>query len=312
MHMSLSSPVVAGAAAVGCAAALTAAPAAPVMELPPLSMPKAVVALAAWDSPLTAVLETGQLALNYLLTPTYSSDPVTNWGTTPGIGLEWNELLPLIHDPVRGFLPHITAVGLIPNFIQVPFPILGQMVENWMGYARLMFQPGGLATIAADLAVKTSAVVTAIGRLVPEITAVMSYQLDVLRFSVTNAFTGVTSALAAGDWEGAWNATVSGFLSPNGVPGTLLNLSIGAGLQTRPDDPETFIPSIRSELQTVGQELSSALAETAPGSAAAASTEAAVKATTRTAAKAKPGRTAPDSISKPAPRHAAATRTAAR
>lgn len=332
MHISLRSPLIAGTAAVGCAAAVAVIPLAPNGSLPALSSANTAVALSAMNSPITALMDTSALALNYLFTSTYSSDPVTNWGTASGIGLEWNALLPLQHDDTLGFLPHITAVGIVPNFIEVPFPIATQMVNNWIGYAQLLFQPGGLATIASDVAAKTSAVVRAVTELVPLMIRTMGYQMELLTASVTGAVTAITAALVSGNLEGAWNAAVDGLLSPSGIPGTLLNLTIGAGIQTDPTDPATFVPSSRYMLQTAGQELASALQTTAEpptsASSAVAPRSAAVKAAAATSATAPvavasvadtggaPSATAgPDSTSKatakPAGRRAAAAARAA-
>lgn len=289
MQIALRSPLIAGTTAVGCAAAAAVAVTslAPTAALPALPSAKSIVALSAWTSPITAVMDTGALALNYSFASTYSSDPATNWGTASNVGPEWNALLPLQHDPTQGFLPHITAVGIIPNFIQVPLPIATQMVNNWIGYAQDLFQPNGLATIASDIAAKTSAFVAAVSELWPQFVAVFGYQMSVLDAAVTGAITDITTALSSGGMEGVWNAVVEGSLSPRGVPGTLLNLTIGAGVQTDPTDPATFVPSARYMLQMAGQELASALETTAAPPASASSSaaprSAAVKAHARAA-----------------------------
>ncbi|MCX6480903.1 MAG: hypothetical protein NTY24_11085, partial [Mycobacterium sp.] len=40
------------------------------------------------------------------------------------------------------------------------------------------------------------------------------------------------ASLASLDFEGAWNVAVDGLFGPSGLPGTSLNLTTGAGVQT--------------------------------------------------------------------------------
>lgn len=265
MRISLCPPVIVGTVAVVGATTYAMAP--PPLVAPSPSLTNAAVASAAFDSPLVALADTVGLALNFTLNPTYSTDPATNWGAASKIGPEWNALFPLVHDPVQGFLPHITAVGVIPNFVQVPFPIAVQVTKNWLDYAQLIVQPAGLTTIANDFAAKMSTVVESVTRLTPQWIANLRYHVNILMASVNNAVTGITRAFGRGDLEGAWNAAVSGLVSPDGIPGAVLNLTIGAGIQTDVTNPATNVPSIRNLLQTSGQELASALATTAPRSA---------------------------------------------
>jgi len=85
--------------------------------------------------------------------------------------------------------------------------------------------------------------------------------------------------LGSGDWEGAWNVAVDGLLGPSGLPGTALDLSIGAGVQTGPIlDPETdivenFVPSFRTATQATIWNTQNALTATAPPPAVSAETE---------------------------------------
>jgi hypothetical protein len=86
--------------------------------------------------------------------------------------------------------------------------------------------------------------------------------------------TAWVDSLAAGDWEGAWNVAVNGLLGPSGLPGTALNLTIGAGVQTGPiinpetDIAENFVPSFRTATQATIWNTQNALTATAPPTAA--------------------------------------------
>jgi hypothetical protein len=87
--------------------------------------------------------------------------------------------------------------------------------------------------------------------------------------------TQVVASLGNGDVEGAWNAAVNGTLGPSGIPGTLLNLTTGAGVQTGPivnpatDIPDNFVPSFRTAFQAAQWTARGAL-QTEPAAAAAA------------------------------------------
>jgi len=72
---------------------------------------------------------------------------------------------------------------------------------------------------------------------------------------VQNIATGITN----GNAEEAWNAAVDGFLGPRGIPGTFLNLTMGAGVQI---DATTVVPSIRGEIQAAVRGIANALSQT--------------------------------------------------
>ncbi len=82
--------------------------------------------------------------------------------------------------------------------------------------------------------------------------------------------------LASLDFEGAWNTAIKGLLGPSGLPGTVLNLLTGAGIQTGPittteDIPGNFVPSLRTSLLGALWTTATALSTSAPLSAEARS-----------------------------------------
>lgn len=83
------------------------------------------------------------------------------------------------------------------------------------------------------------------------------------------------ASLASLDFEGAWNIAVEGLFGPSGLPGTTLNLTTGAGIQTGPIlNPETdiagnFVPSWRTSVQAAVWSIADALQTTAAPAAAA-------------------------------------------
>jgi hypothetical protein len=347
MQISLRSPMIAGTTAIVGAAAVVMTPIAPAAGLPALSSANAAVSLAAYANPFSALYNSFNLGVDYLINGNYSLDAgsgATNWPAA-GISDYTNSVLPFGYwNDGSGYLPAITNIGLIPNSITVPFPVGIQVVNNWIGYGNTAYQAfaqvvdaglnllwapvglsiaivqdlasgnisdipvqiqatlaysvaqiqgaveavvGGAAVIAADVVAKATAAVQVLAAAVPAALANLPRQVGVIAASATTAVTAITTALSTGNVEGAWNAAVAGLLGPTGVPGTVVNLSLGAGVQTgEVSDSTTYyanvVPSVRNELQSLGQGLSLALASTATPPAAAARSAAARSAAART------------------------------
>jgi len=329
MQISLRSPMIAGTTAIVGAAAVAMTPIAPAAGLPALSSANAAVSLAVYANPLSALYNSVNLGIDYLINGNYSLDAgggATNWPAA-GISDYTNSVLPFgFWNDGSGYLPAITNIGLIPNFITVPFPVGFQIVDNWIGYTNTAYQAaaqvidaglnllwapvglsiaivqdlasgniadipvqiqatlayavaqiqdaiaavvGGAGVIAANFVAKATAAVQVLAAAVPAALANVPRQLGVIAASATTAITNITTALSTGNVEGAWNAAVTGLLGPTGVPGTVVNLTLGAGVQTgEVSDSTTYyanvVPSIRNEVQSLGQGLSLALASTAP------------------------------------------------
>ena len=126
---------------------------------------------------------------------------------------------------------------------------------------------------------------TLIGATVGQITAVVNSAVAVV--------TNTVAAIGGGDLGGAYNAVVDGLLGPSGIPGTLLNLTIGAGVQTAPITALTpapyvpataFVPSIRTEVQSLYKGLAGALATPNPVSPPVASVRKAARSAASVAA----------------------------
>lgn len=347
MQISLRSPMIAGTAAIVGAAAVAMTPITPTAGLPALSSANAAVALAAYANPFSALYNSFNLGVDYLINGNFSLDAgsgATNWPAA-GISDYTNSVLPFGYwNDASGYLPAITNIGLIPNSITVPFPVGIQVVNNWIGYGNIAYQAlaqvidaglnllwapvglgiaivedlvsgnvadipvqiqatlaysvaqiqdaaaavvGGAAVIAADVVAKATAAVQVLAAAVPAALANLPRQVGVIAASATTAVTAITTALSTGNVEGAWNAAVAGLLGPTGVPGAVVNLTLGAGVQTgEVSDAATYyanvVPSVRNEAQSLGQGLSLALASTATPPAAAVRSSAAR--TARTAA----------------------------
>lgn len=71
----------------------------------------------------------------------------------------------------------------------------------------------------------------------------------------------VVAGISAGSAEQVWNAAVDGFFGPNGIPGTFLNLTVGAGVQASASE---ITPSIRGEIQAIVHGVATALGTAGP------------------------------------------------
>ena len=376
MQISLRSQMIAGTTAIVGAAAVAMTPIAPAVQLPALSSSNAAVALAAYANPLSALYNSVNLGVNYLINGNYNLNTgagATNWPAA-GISDYTNSVLPYAYwNDGSGYLPAITNIGLIPNLLTVPFPVGTQVVNNWIGYVNTGYQAtaqvinaglnllwapvglgiavvqdivsgnfadipvqiqntiqyavaqaqlaatavvGGVTVIAANFVAKATAAVQLLAAAIPAALANVPRQLAVISASATTAVTNITAALSTGNVEGAWNAAVAGLLGPTGVPGSIVNLTLGAGVQIGDVNGSAtyntnFVPSVRNEVQTLGQGLSVALSSTAATPAAAvrsAATKAVPAAATEGAADAAaPAKHAPAKVG----RHAAAATAAA-
>ena len=135
---------------------------------------------------------------------------------------------------------------------------------------------GVVARAEAVVNYLVSAVPTLIGGTVAQVTALVNSAVAVV--------TNTVAAIGGGDFTGAYNAVVDGLLGPSGVPGTLLNLTIGAGVQTGPivtpnaaGLAPVFAPSIRTEVQSLVKGVAGALATPNPVSPPVASVKKAAR-----------------------------------
>ena len=103
--------------------------------------------------------------------------------------------------------------------------------------------------------------------LVPVLLESTLKQIQVVGDSVGAVFNNFINAFSGPEPDrGAWNAVVEGLLGPSGIPGTLVNLTVGAGVGATLAD---FVPSIRTEVQAGVKAIAGALATPVASSAAA-------------------------------------------
>jgi hypothetical protein len=289
------------------------------LSLPSINVPTvANVTLAGLDSPISELLGSVILGGQLLFNIDSNAADSTTWGPSafpfPGGSIITGGLVAsgVLNGPDLG-------VGYLTQFIDNALPIVRQLgingtdylnatvaglsgagialsegVWNAAGELLTLNIPGALSTLvtsigqAGSLALATGAYVLAnvvnrlqavlgvvVGSLPDLITATLA-QVGVVAASIGRV---VTNTIAATTFEDGWNAAIDGIFGATGVPGTIMNVTIGAGQMIAPlNDPNPFVPSVRTVVRTAVLGISDALATPLPAAAAAAPAAAAKKA----------------------------------
>ena len=255
--------------------------------------------------------QTGGLVLNYLL---YNEDQLGNYSAVGIIPQRINDAEPVQRQLQTNWSNYINVAltqatiaagaidtgiwtfpqalvsaaelalsGDIPGAIQV----LGQAVVTPIAQAtEAVFDAVGY--IVSSVIAKLAAVV---GTIPPIVTTFVGYAvrgLSLLAEQAVGIGTTVINDVTSGNFEGAWNTAVDGLLGPSGLPGSVINLNLGAGVQTGPiltptpaDIEANFAPSLRTAIQGALWRVQDALttppaagaSEPAPSAAAARTAE---------------------------------------
>jgi hypothetical protein len=278
-------------------------------------------------SELLATLELGNTyLLNESLNPTPSPLDPPPVQPNPWAFAGFTGVLPAaLADPALG---GYTSVGLLPQIIDDALPIISQLGYNGSDYLNVtgdaLFGAGyGLSEgvwnaagaaltldfagavddlltginvagtlllgagvyVLANVVAKAEAVINSLVAGIPTLLGVGLLQATTVFDKVVEV---VQETFAAGTFEGGWNAAIDGIFGPSGVPGTILNLTIGAGVQTGPitgpgDIADNFVPSTRTVVQGLVKEIAADLTVTpapvaaAPAAAKSARSAAAVR-----------------------------------
>jgi len=230
-----------------------------------------------------------------------TSWPYAGFGEYWGVPPTNYPVLPLaLIDPALG---GYSSVGVVPQFIDDALPIISQLGYNGSDYLNVTGDAlfgagyalsegvwnaigdlltlniqGAVETFANSISVAGTLLLGAGGYVLQNVVAKAQAVFNTLASGV-GTILGVTAAqislvvaktvqvvqdtFAATTFEGGWNAAIDGLFGPSGIPGTILNLTIGAGVQTGPIvpsdpfDPDTypaaiegnFVPSVRTEVQ---------------------------------------------------------------
>ncbi len=322
MQISLRSHLIAGTAAVVGASAIAMTPVMGAqLSLPSINVPTvANVTLAGLDSPLSQILETGLLGGQLLFNTDQSVADPGLWGPIAfgiqefvGIPVGWLE------NPLNG---GFSSIGLLPQIIDDALPIVRQLGINGSDYLNVTVAalsaagialsegvwnaagdlltldiPGALTTLgnaisaAGTLALGAGAYV--LSNVVARAQAVVGLAIASAGYLVeaTVAQIGavvartvqiVEETFAATTFEDGWNTAIDGIFGPTGIPGLVLNLTIGAGQQTDFIPPgegpnvngteplgTNYIPSTRAVVQSAVKQVAGALTVTATSPLAA-------------------------------------------
>jgi len=313
MQISLRSQLVAGAAAVVGASAVAITPiAGPAGQLPGLH--SASVALSSFHNPFDALLSSGQL-----VNDDWFSDaviPDTPYDALQGIFPQ----LRIMNQPVQTTLAlnrysYINTLiaflatqdgsslkelsGLVwglPNTLitATQQALSGQVSDAIATLAQGILVPlqNAATSALAGAVVVVGSIVDHVVNTIQAIPSLVSSAINmgidvgtVLATAATNAASNVINALQTFDLEGAWNAWVTGALSPAGFPGALADMTVGQGKGTWGDPG--YQPSIRvwanGAIYTVANALGGNFPTEAP-SAAAVQPAASLKAAAASAA----------------------------
>jgi len=289
------------------------------LSLPSINVPTvANVTLAGLDSPISELLGSVILGGQLLFNIDSNAANSASWGPSAfpfsGGSVITGQLVQagIYNGPDLG-------IGVLPQIIDDALPIIRQLGINGSDYLNntvsglsaagvalsegvwnaagelLTLNIGGAVSTlvnsvgqAGSIALATGAYVLAnvvnrlqavagvvVGSLQPLIQATLA-QVGVV---VARTVKVVQDTFAATTFEGGWNAAVDGIFGATGVPGTIMNVTIGAGQMVAPiSDPNPFVPSVRTVVRTAVLGISDALATPLPAAAAAAPAAAAKKA----------------------------------
>ncbi|MFN8088544.1 MAG: hypothetical protein U0R81_06120 [Mycobacterium sp.] len=271
MQISLRSQLVAGTAAVIGASAVAITPiAGPTGQLPGLH--SAAVTLSAWANPFDALLSSGQLVNDDWLSD--ASIPNTPYDALQGIFPQ----LEVMNQPVQLQLSlnsYNYANALIGYLVTQDGSSLQELGSLVWGLPNTLLTatqqaltgniPGALNTLSdgilvplqnaaasafTGVALVVGSIVTNIVNVLGTLPGVVSSGVNmgidvatVLGNAAATAASNVLNSLTSLDFEGAWNAWVTGALSPAGFPGALADMTVGQGVGTWGADD--YQPSIR-------------------------------------------------------------------
>lgn len=206
------------------------------------------------------------------------------------------------------------GVGLLPQIIDDALPIIRQLGINGSDYLNVTVAGLSAAGVALSEGVWNAAgdlltldIVGALGTLAASISAAGALALGTGAYVLSNvvnraqavigvvlgslpllieatvAQIGVVLArvgqviddtVTATSFEDGWNAAIDGIFGATGIPGTILNVTIGAGQMTgplaAPPAPLPFVPSVRTVVRGAVVGISGALATPLPPPVAAA------------------------------------------
>ena len=192
-----------------------------------------------------------QIALNGAASLDSSLNAVTTIGLIASEAV-WN---------LPGAFVEATQQALSGNIPGAIATLQTAIVGPFVAAAQTAFDAGNY--LLDNAIARSTALLSAVPSLVNLVAESSLAQAQVLAASFSTVTQNVITGLTNLNAEETWNAVVDGYLGKNGIPGTVMNLTVGAGVQT---GAATVVPSIRGEIQLAVKGIATALSKT--GSAA--------------------------------------------
>ena len=204
------------------------------------------------------------------------------------------------------------GVGLLPQIIDDALPIIRQLGINGSDYLNVTVAglsaagvvlsegiwnaagqlltldiPGALATLVDSISAAGTLALASGAYVLANVVNRAQAVFDVLAFNGSAVIEAVVAQIgvvlakvgqvvddtvSATTFEDGWNAAIDGIFGPTGIPGTILNVTIGAGQVVNGNTPDTaFVPSDRTLVRGLVKQVSEALATPLPTPVTAAS-----------------------------------------
>lgn len=231
--------------------------------------------------------------------------PVVNQGVLPALGYQAPGILPqILLDPLPVLTQYLsnaagyiyntaiavgsaaadigdiiwsiptTAIAVVVNLLTFNFAGAIAAVVGAVEDAVTSISDAGTTLLDAGIFVvsnviaKAAALVDGFASLLPlAVNGVVNLATNTIG-GVVGVVTNIIGAISTLNPENIWNATVQGLLGPSGLPGLLLNATVGAGLGGTADNVATFGTSIRTLAQGAQTVVAEALATVAAPAAA--------------------------------------------
>lgn len=174
-----------------------------------------------------------------------------------------------------------TAIAVVQDLISLDFSAAVNEITAAISNALSDIDTAGTALLGAGTYVLTGVATRAVGVLAAAVGQLPVAVIETVRqisqvvTSVIDTGRAIISSLGTLDPETVWNTAVAGLLSPAGIPGTVLNVTLGAGVQlgpvtTQESIAENFVFSGRTLAQGAVKAIAGALNTPNPAPPAAA------------------------------------------
>lgn len=212
------------------------------------------------------------------------SFPIATALVNNGLGYVWNTVkaVGVASEAIGDLFWSIptAAIAVVQDLISLNFSAAVNEITAAISNALSDIDTAGTALLGAGTYVLTGVATRAVGVLAAAVGQVPVAVIETVRqisqvvTSVIGTGQAIISSLSTLDPETVWNTAVAGLLSPAGIPGTVLNVTLGAGVQlgpvtTQESIAENFVFSGRTLAQGAVKAIAGALNTPIPAPPAA-------------------------------------------